>query len=154
MGLNLNIFSMGVPHRCIKLAYPFKSEALWTIYNQSLQQGTVPGILKISKKNSYWQGGDATDPANYRPIATLSVLSQVFEKLMFKQLSNYIEKHNILFRYQFGFRKGHSKSQAITELTDTLRKAIDSNLYTCGVFLDFSKAFDAVNHEILLSITY
>ena len=73
---------------------------------------------------------------------------------MFKQLSNYIEKHNILFRYQFGLRKGHSRSQAITELTDTLRKAIDSNLYTCGVFLDFSKAFDAVNHEILLSITY
>lgn len=73
---------------------------------------------------------------------------------MFKQLSNYIEKHNILFRYQFGFRKGHLKSQAITELTDTLRKAIDSNLYTCGVFLDFSKAFNAVNHEILLSITY
>ena len=73
---------------------------------------------------------------------------------MFKQLSNYIEKHNILFRYQFGFRKGHWRSQAITELTDALRKAIDSNLYTCGVFLDFSKAFDAVNHEILLSITY
>ena len=73
---------------------------------------------------------------------------------MFKQLSSYIEKHNILFRYQFGFRKGHSRSQAITELTDTLGKAIDSNLYTCAVFLDFSKAFDAVNHEILLSITY
>ena len=93
------------------------------------------------------RGGDATDPANYRPIASLSVLSQVFEKLIFKQHSNFIEKHNILFGY--GFRTGHSISQAITELTDTLRKAIERNLYTCAVLLDFSKAFGTVNDEIL-----
>ena len=67
-----------------------------------------------------------------------------------KQLNSYIEKQKILFQYQFGFRKGHSTAQAIAELTDTLRKAIDNNLYTCGIFLDFSKAFDTVNHEILL----
>lgn len=66
---------------------------------------------------------------NYRPIATLSVVSQVFEKLIFKQLNSYIENKNILFQYQFGFRKGHSTAQAIAELTDTLRKAIDNNLY-------------------------
>ena len=89
------------------------------------------------------KGGDATDPANYRPIASLSVLSQVFEKLIFKQLSNFIEKHNILFGY--GFRIGHSTSHAITELTNTLRKAIERNVYTCGVLLDFSKAFGTVN---------
>ena len=65
-------------------------------------------------------------------------------------LNSYIEKQNILFQYQFGFRKGHSTAQAIAELTDTLRKAIDNNLYTFGNFLDFSKAFDTVNHEILL----
>lgn len=75
-------------------------------------------------------------------IVRLSDLSQVFEKLIFKLLSSYIEKHNILFQYQFGFRKGHSTSQAINELIDTLRKATDSNLYICGVF--------SVNHEILL----
>ena len=60
--------------------------------------------------------GDAAVPTNYRPIAALSVFSQVFEKLIFKQLNCYIEKQNILFQYQFGFRKGHSTAQAIAEL--------------------------------------
>ena len=59
-----------------------------------------------------------------------------------------IEKHKIIFQSQFGFRKGHSTAQAITEITNMLMKAIDNNLYTCGVFLDFSKAFDTVNHTI------
>ena len=92
-----------------------------------------------------------TDPANYRPISTLSTFTQIFEKCIYNLLINYIEKHKIIFQFQFGFRKGHSTAQAITEITNTLRKAVDNNLYTCGVFLDFSKAFDIVNHTILSS---
>ena len=53
-------------------------------------------------------------------------------------------------QYQFGFRKGHSRAQAMAEIADNLRKSINNNMYTCGVFLDFSKAFDTVNHSILL----
>ena len=90
------------------------------------------------------------DPFNYRSISTLSALTQIFEKLICKQLVNYLEKHEILYEFQFGFRKGYSTSQAITEIADNLRNAIDDNLYSCGVFLDFSKAFDTVNHTILL----
>ena len=80
-----------------------------------------------------------------------STFTQIFEKCIYNQLINYIEKHKIIFQFQYGFRKGHSTAQAITEITNTLR-AVDNNLYTCGVFLDFSKAFDAINHTILLSI--
>ena len=70
---------------------------------------------------------------------------------MYKQLVSYIEKHDIRFENQFGFRKGRSTAQAITEIADTLRKAIDNSLYSCGIFsLDFSKAFDTINHSILL----
>jgi len=70
------------------------------------------------------------------------------------QLYNFLEKHNILYQYQFGFRKGYSTEQAILEITDTLRKALDKKLVTCGLFLDFSKAFDTVNHGILLTKLY
>ena len=67
-----------------------------------------------------------------------------------EELVNYLEKHKILYEFQFGFRKGHSTSQAIAEIADNLRNAIDNKLYSCGVFLDFSKAFDTVNHTTLL----
>ena len=126
------------------------SEVLTIIFNESLLQGIVPDVLKVSKVTPVDKGGEVTDPSNFRPISTLSALTQIFEKLVYKQLINYIEKHDILFQFQFGFRKGHSTAQAVSEIADNLREAIDNNLYTCGVFIDFSKAFDTVNHEILL----
>ena len=67
------------------------------------------------------------DPFNYRPISTLSALTQIFEKIICEQLVNYLEKHKILYEIQFGFRKGHS------------RNAIDNNLYSCGVFWTFPR---------------
>ena len=96
------------------------------------------------------KGGDAANPSNYRPISTLYTFAQIFEKLVYLQVSTYLEKYNILNKFQFGFRKGRSTEQAIVEISDKLKKAIDNNLYTCRVFLDFAKAFDTVNHQILL----
>ena len=151
LGINLNKATIGVPRKIIKLASSHICESLTFIFNQSLQQGVVPDILKISRVTPIDKGGEVTDPTNYRPISTLSTFTQIFEKLIHKQLVNYIDKKKILFQFQFGFRKGHSTAEAITDITNTLRKAIDNNLYTCGVFLDFSKAFDTVNHMILLS---
>ena len=97
------------------------------------------------------KGGEEMDSFNYRPISTLSALTQIFEKIICEQVVDYLEKHEILYEFQFGFRKGHSTSQAIAEIADNLRNiVIDNDLYSCGVFLDFSKAFDTVNHAILL----
>ena len=77
------------------------------------------------------------DPFNFRPISTLSALTQIFEKIICEQVVDYLEKHEILYEFQFGFRKGHSTSQAIAEIADNLRNAIDNNFYPCGVFWTF-----------------
>ena len=136
MGINLNKSTIGIPKKCIKLASSHISECLTFTFNQSLHQGVVPDILKISKVTHFDKGGEITDPVNYRPISTLSSFTQIFEKFIYNQLINYIEKHKIIFQFQLGFRKAHSAAQAITEITNALKKAIDKNLYTCGVFLD------------------
>jgi hypothetical protein len=148
--LNTNTSSIGTPVRFIKLARNNISEALAEVINLSLAQGVVPDIIKISKVIPVYKGGESFDPVNYRPISILSSFSQIFEKLVQKQLISYVEKHEILTQCQFGFRKNHSTEQAIAEIADNFRKSIDNNLFTCGVFLDFAKAFDTVNHTILL----
>ena len=147
--LNTNT-SIGTPVRFIKLSRNNISEALAEVINLSLAQGVVPDIIKISKVIPVYKGGESFDPVNYRPISILSSFSQIFEKLVQKQLISYVEKHEILTQCQFGFRKNHSTEQAIAEITDNFKKSIDNNLFTCGIFLDFAKAFDTVNHTILL----
>jgi len=122
MGINFNKSTIGIPKKCIKLAS--------STFNQSLQQGVVADILTISKVTPIDKGGEMTDAANYPPISTLSTFTQIFEKFIYNQLINYIEKHRIFFQFQFGLRKGHSSAQAVTEITNTLRKTIDNNLYT------------------------
>ena len=149
--ININKATIGIPSICVKLAGNHLSEALTTIYNNSIAQGTVPDILKISKVTPIDKGGDTTDPTNFRPISILSIFTQIFEKLVCKQLTNYIEKYEILSKLQFGFRKGTSTEHAIGEITENFKQSIDNNKYTCAIFLDFAKAFDTVNHLILLA---
>ena len=121
-----------------------------TIDNQSINFSFLKRTLKVSRVTPIDKGGDAVDPSNFSPIARLYSFAQIFEKLVYSQVLTYIEKYDILDKFQFGFRKGRSTEQAIVEISENLKKAIDNNLYTCGVFLDFAKAFDTVNHQILL----
>ena len=87
---------------------------------------------------------------NYRPISLLSIFNKLLEKLVSKRLIKFIEKENILFSKQFGFRAKHSIHDVILSITDEIQRAIDEDYYSCGIFLDFSKAFHTVNHTILL----
>ena len=87
---------------------------------------------------------------NYRPITVLTTFSKVFEKLINTRLMAFINKHHILSESQFGFRENRSTENAISYVVNKLVNALDQNTFSIGVFLDLSKAFDKINHDILL----
>ena len=89
--------------------------------------------------------------SNYRPVSVLPVFSKIFERIMHNRLLKFINQHNILYDYQFGFRGDHSPNLALLFLVDKISNALENGEYVMGLFLDFSKAFDTVNHDILFT---
>ena len=84
-------------------------------------------VIPIFKK------GDPTSVNNYRPISILSPINKIFEKIIYSRLINFIEKYQILYKFQYGFRKNHSTEHALTELTDQIRLNMDKKQNTCGI---------------------
>ena len=134
----------------LKICAPYISETLAYIFNNSISQGVYPDLLKTARVTPIFKSGEKSDPSNYRPISVLSLINKVFEKIIHTRLYKYLTKFKILYEYQFGFREGHSTTQALIEITDRLKLAIDKQELTCGIFIDLTKAFDTVDHNILL----
>ena len=93
---------------------------------------------------------DETDPSNYRPISLLSVFNRIFEKMMSNRLKSFFETHNLIFESQYGFREKRSTQHAIIDIVNQIQIKMDQKMYSCGIFIDLHKAFDTVNHSILL----
>lgn len=106
--------------------------------------------MKHAKVIPVYKTGDETEPGNYRPISLLSVFNRLFERLMNKRLTLFIEKDQILSQSQYGFRKNHCTQHAILDNVNTIQSNMDAGSFSCGVFIDLKKAFYTVDHSILL----
>ena len=141
----------GLPIKILKCTHDIFSPVLSRIINNSFSLGIFPDVLKVAKVTPIKKPGNSTSISNYRPISILPVISKVFEKIIHKQLYRYLENNSILFKYQFGFRTKKSTTHAILNFMQYLYNSLDKNNIVISLFLDFKKAFDCVNHKILLS---
>ena len=123
---------------------------LSNILNTSVSLGVYPKKLKMSKIIPIFKADDETDTSNYRPISLLSNFNRIFEKIMYDRMRDFIEKHNLLYSSQYGFRQAHSTQHAILDIAETIQTNMDKRLFSCGVFIDLKKSFDTVNRNILL----
>ena len=120
------------------------------ICNLSFKNGVVPNNMKIAKIIPLFKNGDKSVFTNYRPVALLPQFSKILEKLFCKRLNEFIDKHDLIVNSQYGFRANRSTSSALLELVEDITTALDKNKYTVGVFIDLRKAFDTIDHTLLL----
>ena len=139
-----------IPIFVLKILSEHKAAPLCDIINYSFSNGIFPDMMKLAKVIPLYKKNSPEDPSNYRPISLLSVFSKITEKLMHTRFYNFLEQHNVLYLLQFGFRRKNSTLHALISLTESIKKTIDNGMYGCEVFIDLQKAFDTVNHSILL----
>lgn len=120
------------------------------VFNLCLVGGIFPSAFKRAMVVPIYKAGDPRLFNNYRPISLLNLLSKILERIVFLQLSNYIQTEDILNDHQFGFRKHNSTYMPIALLHDHITSNLSDKHVSATVYLDFSKAFDTVNHHILL----
>jgi hypothetical protein len=116
----------------------------------SFSSGTVPSQLKIAKVIPVFKSGDRRLVENYRPISLLNVFSKIFEKIVHNRLTTFLNINNIISPSQFGFRKSHSTVHPLTLFTNSIGQALNEKKHSVAIFCDLKKAFDTVDHKILL----
>ena len=118
--------------------------------NRAMGSGIFPDLLKVARVVPIYKKGDARNPSNYRPISLLPYLSKIYEKIIYSRLLNHLDNNNIISPCQFGFRKGISTLDAIIHFTEFIYNALNAKKSIANFLIDYSKAFDTVNHQILL----
>ena len=141
----------GITNKTLKIIIEPIVKPLTYVFNLCIAQGIFPSYLKFAVVVPLHKSGDRKSLNNYRPISLLPALSKILEKCIKTRLMNYLEKYSLLNKNQFGFRNNMSTDDALMNVTSRIITELDSGKKCVGVFLDIKKAFDTVNHAILLN---
>ena len=139
-----------IPNNILKLIADIISSPLKDLFNASFHTGIFPHVFKITRVTPIHKKGDKSSPLNYRPISITHNISKIFEKLILMQITEYLSSNNLLNDYQFGFRKGRSTSDALLCLTEKIYENIERKESSLLLLLDLTKAFDSIDHDILI----
>ena len=137
--------------RLLKASMPFTAASLTHIFNLAIESGIIPKDWKKARVTPIHKDDSRVDPSNYRPILILSVIAKLFVKIIFEQAYKYLNENHILDKFQSGFQPLHSTVTALLEATDQWYLNIDKELTNAVLFIDRKKAFDTIDHEILLA---
>ena len=140
----------GISARMLKLTAPAISKSLASLFNYSLECGDLPLEWKAANVSPVLKKGDSRVPSNYRPISVLPVVAKILEKCVHQQVYTYMQNHQLLHPAQFGFRPGHSTQDAVLACIEDWRRSLDDDKLVGVAFIDLSKAFDSINHKLLL----
>ena len=136
--------------KLIKYLNTLITPPITTIINQMINTGIFPDSLKIAKVKPIFKKNDTHTINNYRPISLLPSVSKIFEKIIYHQTYSYFQSNNLFFTSQYGFRAGHSTEHAAIEIVDKIIKNLDMNELPINIYLDLSKAFNTLDHSILI----
>ena len=138
--------------KILKILQDKISKPLSLLINQSFTTGVFPNVLKISKVIPVFKNkGSPLEVSNYRPISLLSNIEKIYEKLMYTRVMDFFNQFEQIYTRQFGFRKNHSTTHTLLNIIERVRNHLDDGGFACGVFVDLQKAFDTVDHNILIS---
>ena len=126
------------------------TQTLAMVINKSFQEGVFPDQMQLAKVIPIHKGGSKTDVGNYRPISLLNIFSKIYEKLMHNRILKFLEGNNSLYETQYGFRPGRSCEHALLNAQNSILESLNKRQISLLLLIDFSKAFDMVEHSILL----